>query len=89
VKNKISPKQYQLLEAICDAASFDEQATAANDLWPNKFKHIRRSFSRLNNLGFIEWLSDNETIYEARWAITTEGVRYLIAKFGKPNLEAP
>ena len=79
MKKEISPKQRQLLEIICDGATFDEQVTAASNLWPNKFLHMRRSLSRLNNLGFIEWMSDNETIYEARWAITTEGVRYLTA----------
>ena len=79
MKKEISPKQRQLLEDICEGATFDEQVTAASELWPNKFLHIRRSFSRLSNVGFIEWVSDNETIYEARWAITTEGVRYLTA----------
>ena len=79
MKNEISRKQRQLLETICDGATFEEQVTAASDLWPNKFLHMRRSFSRLNNVGFIEWVSDNKTIYEARWAITTEGVRYLTA----------
>jgi hypothetical protein len=77
MKKEISPKQRQLLEAICDGATFDEQVTTASDLWPNKFTHIRRSFSRLNNVGFIEWTASSETLYEVRWAITTEGVRYL------------
>lgn len=78
-KEPISPKQRELLTVICDGATFDEQVTAAAELWPNKFMHMRRSFSRLDNLGFIEWVTSNQTIYEARWAITTEGVRYLTA----------
>jgi hypothetical protein len=77
MENKISPKQRQLLETICDGATFDEQVTAASNLWPHNFLHMRRSLSRLNNLGFIEWLPDNEAPFGKSWAVTTEGVRYL------------
>ena len=78
-KAPITRNQRRLLDAICDSAGFEEQVTAAAEIWPTQFREIRRSFSRLSNLGFTEWVPQEETCFEARWAITEKGVRFLTA----------
>jgi len=76
-KAPITRNQRRLLDAICDSQDFSEQVTASEEIWGCKFKEIRRSFSRLSNLAFIEWIPQEETCFEPRWAITEKGVRYL------------
>jgi len=78
-KTPITSNQRRLLDAICDSMTFEDQVTAAGEIWPTQFREIRRSFSRLSNLGFTEWVPQAETSFEARWAITEKGVRYLTA----------
>lgn len=78
-KAPITRNQRRLLDAICDSTSFEDQVTASGEIWPTQFKEIRRSYSRLSNLGFIEWIPQEETCFEPRWAITEKGVRYLTA----------
>jgi hypothetical protein len=80
MKNKplISRKQRALLDGLCEVWDFDQQVALAQDLWPQNYSHIRKSFSRLQNLQFIEWVSQEQTSYEPRWFATEAGVRYII-----------
>jgi hypothetical protein len=80
MKNKalISRKQRRLLDGICEVWHFDQQVELAQELWPENYAYIRRSFSRLQNLGFLEWVSQDQTSYEPRWWATEAGVRYII-----------
>lgn len=74
----ITRNQRRLLDGLCDRWSFEQQVDLAGDIWGAKFKEIRRSFSRLQNLGFTEWISQDQTSYEPRWFVTEKGVRFLL-----------
>jgi hypothetical protein len=80
MKNKqpISRNQRALLDGLCEVWDFDNQVAVAQELWPQNYSYIRKSFSRLQNLGFIEWISQEQTSYEPRWWVTEAGVRYII-----------
>ena len=77
-KATISRNQRRLLDGLCDYTEFTDQVTVASDIWPTNYSYIRKSFSRLQNLGFIEWIPQEETSYEPRWFVTEAGVRYLL-----------
>ncbi len=77
-KALISRNQRRLLDGLCDRWQFDQQVDLAQSIWPQNYSYIRRSFSRLQNLGFTEWVSQNQTSYEPRWWVTEKGVRYLL-----------
>ncbi len=74
----ITCKQRQLLDALCDTPNFDDQVQLTQEIWPGNYSYIRKSFSRLNNLGFIEWVPQEQTSYEPRWTVTERGVRYIL-----------
>jgi len=80
MKNKalISRKQRALLDGLCEVWHFEQQVALAQELWPENYSYIRKSFSRLQNLGFIEWVSQDQTSYEPRWWVCEAGVRYII-----------
>jgi hypothetical protein len=80
MKNKslITRNQRKLLDGLCEVWDFDQQVELASDIWGDKYREIRRSFSRLQNLQFIEWVSQEQTSYEPRWYATEKGVRYLL-----------
>ncbi len=80
MKNKepISRNQRRLLDGLCEVWDFDQQVALAQEIWPQNYSYIRKSFSRLQNLGFIEWVSQEQTSYEPRWFATEKGVRYLL-----------
>jgi hypothetical protein len=80
MKNKslITRNQRKLLDGLCEVWDFDQQVELASDIWGDKYREIRRSFSRLQNLQFIEWVSQEQTSYEARWWVTEAGVRYIL-----------
>jgi hypothetical protein len=80
MKNKslITRNQRKLLDGLCDRWTFDQQVELANDIWGDKYGEIRRSFSRLQNLQFIEWISQDQTSYEPRWWVNEAGVRYIL-----------
>jgi hypothetical protein len=77
-KATISRNQRALLDGHCEVWDFDNQVALAQELWPQNYSYIRKSFSRLQNLGFLEWVSQEQTSYEARWWVTEAGVRYII-----------
>ncbi len=77
-KAPISRNQRRLLDGLCDRWQFDQQVDLAQEIWPQNYSYIRRSFSRLQNLGFTEWVSQDQTSYEPRWWVTEKGVRYLL-----------
>lgn len=77
-KALITRNQRRLLDGLCDRWQFNQQVEFAGEIWPTQFKEIRRSFSRLSNLGFIEWVPQEQTSYEPRWFVTEKGVRYLL-----------
>jgi hypothetical protein len=77
-KALISRNQRRLLDGLCDRWHFDQQVDLAQEIWPENYSYIRRSFSRLQNLGFTEWVSQEQTSYEPRWWVTEKGVRYLL-----------
>jgi DNA-binding PadR family transcriptional regulator len=74
----ITPNQRRLLDGLCDRWDFDQQVELSQEIWPGKYGYIRKSLSRLQNLGFLEWVSQNQTSYEPRWFVTEKGVRYLL-----------
>jgi len=76
---RITRNQRRLLDGLCDRWTFDQQVDLAGEIWDTKHKEIRRSFSRLQNLGYLEWVSQDQTSYEARWWVTEAGVRYLLS----------
>lgn len=77
MKPLITRNQRRLLDGLCDCWTFEQQVTLAGELWPYKFNYMRKCWSRLANLGFVEWISQDDTIYEPRWAITEAGLQYL------------
>ena len=77
-KAHITKNQRRLLDGLCDRWEFTQQVELAGEIWPTKFKEIRRSFSRLSNLGLIEWVPQEQTSYEPRWFVTEKGVRFLL-----------
>ena len=77
-KALISRNQRKLLDGLCDRWHFDQQVELAQSIWPNNYAYIRKSFSRLQNLGFLEWISQDQTSYEPRWWVTDSGVRYIL-----------
>lgn len=78
MRKAITRNQRRLLDGLCDRWTFEQQIDLSGEIWPTQFKEIRRSYSRLQNLGFITWVSENETSYGARWWVTEKGVRYLL-----------
>ena len=85
-KTLITCNQRRLLDGLCDRWEFTQQVELAQELWPTKYSYIRKSLSRLANLGFIKWISQEETSYEPRWAITDAGLSYLAKTDGFPYL---
>ena len=77
-RTPITYNQRRLLDGLCDRWEFTQQVALAQDLWPANYPYIRKSFSRLQNLGFLEWVSQEQTSYEPRWWVTERGVRYLL-----------
>ena len=77
-KATLSRKQRRLLDGLCEYFDFADQVALAQDLWPDNYSYIRKSFSRLHNLDFIEWIPQEETSFEPRWFVTEKGVRYII-----------
>jgi hypothetical protein len=77
-KATLTSNQRSLLDGLCDRWDFDQQVELAQSIWPENYDYIRRSFSRLQNLGFIEWVSQEQTSYEPRWFVCEAGVRYLL-----------
>jgi hypothetical protein len=77
-KALITRNQRRLLDGLCDRWTFEQQVDLAGEIWDTKHKEIRRSFSRLQNLGLIEWVSESETSYGARWWVPEKGVRFLL-----------
>ncbi len=77
-KALISRNQRRLLDGLCDRWHFDQQVDLAQEIWPENYNYIRKSYTRLQNLGFIEWVSQEQTSYEPRWWVTEKGVRYLL-----------
>ncbi len=77
-KEKITANQRKLLDGLCDVWEFSQQVELAQSIWPENYGYIRKSFSRLQNLGFIEWVSQEQTSYEPRWFATEKGVRYVV-----------
>lgn len=78
MRKAITRNQRKLLDGLCDRWDFTQQVDLASEIWPTQFREIRRSFSRLSNLGFIEWIPQEQTSYEPRWWVTEKGVRYLL-----------
>jgi hypothetical protein len=74
----ISVNQRRLLDGLCDRWEFTQQVELAQEIWPGNYSYIRKSFSRLQNLGFIEWVPQEQTSYEPRWFATEKGVRYIV-----------
>jgi hypothetical protein len=77
-KGMITRNQRKLLDQFCEVWDFDQQVEVTQEIWPGKHNYIRRSLSRLQNLKFIEWVSQDQTSYECRWFVTEKGVRYLL-----------
>ena len=77
-KNLITRNQRRLLDRLCEVWDFDQQVELTQEIWPANYSYIRKSLSRLQNLGFIEWISQDQTSYEPRWSVTEKGVRYLL-----------
>ena len=80
MKNKslISRNQRRFLDGLCERWAFDQQVDWSQEIWPSNYSYIRKSLSRLQNLGFLEWVSQDQTSYEPRWWVTEKGVRYLL-----------
>jgi DNA-binding PadR family transcriptional regulator len=80
MKNKslITRNQRRLLDRLCEVWAFDQQVEIGQEIWPANYSYIRKSLSRLQNLGFIEWISQEQTSYEPRWWVTDAGVRYIL-----------
>jgi hypothetical protein len=78
VKEAITANQRRFLDGLCDRWTFEQQVDWSQEVWGDKFAYIRKSYSRLQNLGFIEWISQDQTSYEPRWWVTEKGVRYLL-----------
>ena len=80
MKNKslITRNQRALLNGLCDRWEFTQQVELAQEIWPQNYSYIRKSFSRLQNLGLIEWVSQDQTSYEPRWWVNEAGVRYIL-----------
>lgn len=76
-KSLITRNQRRLLDGVCDYTTFEDQVKLAGEIWPYKFNYMRKCWSRLQNLGFIEWINQGETYYECRWTITLKGLDYL------------
>ena len=77
-KATLTSNQRRLLDGLNDRSEFTQQVELAQSIWPENYDYIRRSFSRLQNLGFIEWVSQEQTSYEPRWFVCEAGVRYLL-----------
>jgi hypothetical protein len=77
-KATLTRNQRRFLDGLCDRWHFDQQVELAFEIWPENYAYVRKSFSRLQNLGFIEWISQEQTSYEPRWFTTEKGVRYLL-----------
>jgi hypothetical protein len=77
-KALITRNQRRLLDGLNDCWTFEQQVDLAGEIWGDKHKEIRRSFSRLQNLELIEWISDDESAYGKRWWVPEKGVRYLL-----------
>jgi hypothetical protein len=77
-KAPITRNQRRFLDELCNCWSFDQQVELSQEIWPGNYNYIRKSFSRLQHLQFIDWISQEQTIYEARWFVTEKGLRYLI-----------
>jgi hypothetical protein len=77
-KALITRNQRRFLDGLCDRWQFDQQVDWSQEIWPENYSYIRKSYSRLQNLGFIEWVSQDQTSYEPRWWVTEKGVRYLL-----------
>jgi hypothetical protein len=77
-KALLTRNQRRFLNGLCDCWHFDQQVDLSGEIWGNKFAYIRKSYSRLQNLGFIECVSQEQTSYEPRWFVTEKGVRYLL-----------
>ena len=75
--NVITRNQRRLLRGVYDLPTLSEQANLAGEIWPYKFGYMRKSWSRLQNLGFIEWISQGESYEDCYWQITDEGIKYL------------
>jgi hypothetical protein len=80
MKNKslITRNQLRLLDGLCEVWNFDQQVELAQEIWPANYSYIRKSFSRLQNLGLIEWVSQDQTSYEPRWWVNEAGVRFIL-----------
>jgi hypothetical protein len=76
-KTPLTRNQHRLLDGICNRTTFEEQVQLASELWPYKFRYIQKCYSRLQNLGFIQWVPQPDTIYKPRWVVTESGIRYL------------
>ena len=76
-KPLITRNQRRLLDGLCDRWEFTQQVELAQEIWPGNYSYIRKSYSRLQNLGFIKWIPQEETSYEPRWTITDAGLSYL------------
>ena len=76
-KTPLTRNQRRLLDGICDRKTFEDQVQFASEIWPYNFKYIRNCHSRLQNLGFIQWIPQEDTIFEPRWMVTETGIRYL------------
>jgi hypothetical protein len=74
----ITRNQRRLLDGLCERWTFEQQVDLSAEIWPENYAYIRKSYSRLQNLGFIEWVRQEETMYEPRWTVTEKGVRYLL-----------
>ena len=77
-KATLTRNQRRFLDGLNDRWHFDQQVEWAQEIWPENYSYIRKSFSRLQNLGFIEWISQDQTCFEPRWWVTEKGVRYLL-----------
>jgi len=79
MKNKtLTRNQIRLLDGLCDRWTFDQQVELAYEIWPDNYSYVRKCFSRLHNLQFIEWVSQDQTSYGERWWVTEKGVRFVI-----------
>ncbi len=77
-KALITRNQRRFLDGLCERWTFDQQVDWSQEIWPGNYSYIRKSYSRLQNLGFLEWISQEQTSYEPRWWVTEKGVRYLL-----------